>query len=211
METRSFESKLRMSFDGQFPKLMGLAIPYNKISDNPLPESPQIKEKIAIGAFKQSVLSDDIRLLWQHDPKYVLGRNRAGTLSLKEDENGVSFENVPPDVTWARDLQISIKRNDVAFCSFKFCAKVHYERLSGDSYLQVVDEGRLSEISVVTEPVYLSTSVFSRSAEGVFMVDNKPIEILGGMPDVINPNPQEIKLDDLWKRLEKVNERNGKF
>ena len=205
---RSFETMIRMNFDNsKSPKITGLGIPYNKISDNPLPEyrSLKIKEKIAIGAFKRSVESDDIKMLWQHDPKYVLGRNRAGTLVLTENENGVYFENVPPDVGWARDLQVSIKRGDVGFASFKFFASIHWERWSGGE-LQVVDVGRLNEISIVTEPVYTSTSVFARSPEGILSMDGSFVDLIDST--VVNIGPRIINQDDLWKRLEKVNKRN---
>lgn len=207
-EVRSFEAigNLRMNYDdSKTPKLMGLAVNYNIISDEFIPENPHIKEKIAVGAFRSSVASDDIKLQWQHNSLYILGRTRAGTLSLTENEKGVYFVCTPPDVGWARDLVVSIKRGDISNMSFKFSGKAHYER-SGDGYLQVVDEGRLSEISVVENPVYHSTSVFSRSADGIFLVDGKPIEMIENKVETINP--PEINMVEELKRLEKVNKRN---
>jgi len=197
---RTVEGVVRMSFDGKFPSITGLAVAYNKISNAPLPESPLIKEKIAVGAFKRSVAEDDIQLLWQHNTQYILGRKRAGTLTLTENDEGVSFENVPPDVGWARDLQTSIKRGDISSMSFKFNGSAHYERMAGGTYLQVIDEGRLEEISIVTSPVYLSTSVYSRSAEGVLLVNNVPVDIID--PNVKNFDPQAINIIDLWKRYD---------
>lgn len=43
------------------------------------------KEKVKRGAFQESLDKDDIRALFNHDPNYVLGRNKSGTLQLKED------------------------------------------------------------------------------------------------------------------------------
>lgn len=205
---RSFETVIKTDFDNKPPKLIGLAVAYNKISDNPLPESPSIKEKIAIGAFKRSIEQDDVKLLWQHDTKYVLGRKRAGTLTLTENNDGIYFENVPPDVGWARDLQVSIKRKDISNMSFKFSGVAHYERMAGGAYLQVVDEGRLDEISIVTEPVYLSTSVYSRSAEGALLVNSKPIDIID--PETGLPYPQDINFDDVLKRYDAIIAKNEK-
>jgi HK97 family phage prohead protease len=204
---RSCEAVIRMSFDDPHKKkIYGLAIPYNRVSDNPLPESPSIKEKIAVGAFKRSVGNDDIQLLWQHNDLYVLGRNRAGTLTLTEDENGVSFENVPPDSDWFKGLELSIKRRDISHMSFRFGASVHYERMTDGSYLQIVDEGRLDEISIVRKPVYLSTTVYARSPEGVLLVNNKPVEIVD--PNVKNFKPQAIDPNVLWKRYDAIVAKN---
>ena len=204
---RSFETMIRMNFDDPHkPKLMGLAVPYNKVSDVTVPENPLIKEKISIGAFKRSVASDDIQLLWQHNDLYVLGRNRAGTLTLTENEEGVSFENIPPDTDWFKGLETSIKRRDISYMSFKFGASVHYERMSDGSYLQVVDEGRLDEISIVRRPVYLSTNVYARSPEGILLVNNAPVDIID--PNVKNFIPQ-INADDVWKRYDKFVEKNS--
>jgi hypothetical protein len=198
---RTIEGVVRMSFDGKYPSISGLAVAYNRISDAPLPESPLIKEKIAVGAFKRSVEEDDIKLLWEHERKYVLGRTRAKTLTLKENDEGVSFENVPPDIGWARDLQTSIKRGDISSMSFRFSGSAHYERMAGGAYLQVIDEGRLDEISIVTSPVYLSTSVYSRSAEGILLVNNTPVDVIID-PDVKNFNPQTVDINELWKRYD---------
>ncbi len=205
---RSFETAIKMNFDIKPTKLEGLAVAYNRISDNPLPESPEIKEKIAVGAFKRSVEQDDIKLLWQHDTKYILGRKRAGTLTLIENDDGIYFENVPPDVGWAKDLQVSIKRGDISNMSFKFSGVAHYERMAGGNYLQIVDEVRLDEISIVTEPVYLSTSVYSRSAEGVLLVNNKPVDIID--PETGLPYPQDINFDDVLKRYHIAVAKNEK-
>ena len=37
------------------------------------------QEIVRKGAFNESIGRDDIRALFNHDPNYVLGRNRAGT------------------------------------------------------------------------------------------------------------------------------------
>ena len=45
-------------------------------------------EEIMPGAFKDAIKEDDVRALFNHDSNYVMGRNTAGTLELKEDDNG---------------------------------------------------------------------------------------------------------------------------
>lgn len=205
-EIRSFEGQFRMSFDNGMPKLTGLAVPYETLSDATLPENPLLKEKISRFAFKRSVEQDDIRMLWQHLPQYVLGRNRSGTLKLIENESGVYFEAIPPDVQWAKDLVTSIKRQDISQMSFKFGGSAHYERAADGSYIQIVDEGRLDEISIVTVPVYSTTSVYSRSAEGILVVDGKPVELVEHKFVEVKP---QIKDEELWARLDAVLKKNS--
>ena len=78
------------------------------------------KEIVRKGAFNESIGKDDIRALFNHDPNYVLGRNRAGTLELVEDEVGLRVRITPPDTSWARDLQASLRRGDNTQMSIGF-------------------------------------------------------------------------------------------
>jgi HK97 family phage prohead protease len=59
------------------------------------------RERIAPGAFKRTIGESDVRALWDHDAKYVLGRNRAGTLALEEDARGLRIQATPPATQWA--------------------------------------------------------------------------------------------------------------
>jgi hypothetical protein len=70
----------------------------------------------------------------------------------------------------------------------------------------VIDEGRLDEISVVARPVYLTTSVYSRSAEGGLLVNSKPVDIID--PDTGIPYSQDINLDDILRRYDVVMAKN---
>ena len=78
-------------------RIIGHAAVFNSPSET----LGHFKEIVAPGAFKSSIASDDIRALLNHSPMHVLGRNRAGTLSLHEDSVGLVAEITPPDTTWA--------------------------------------------------------------------------------------------------------------
>ena len=78
------------------------------------------RERIAPGAFAATIAEDDIRALFSHSSDQVLGRNRAGTLKLAEDDTGLSVRIEPPDTNAARDLVTLIERGDVSGMSIGF-------------------------------------------------------------------------------------------
>jgi len=128
-------------------------------------------EKIAQGAFKRTLQQADIRALMNHDPNYVLGRNKAGTLRLREDDLGLAIENDPPNTTWARDLLESMKRGDVDQMSFGFqVVKEKWDRPTSEGLLptRTLQEVKLFDVSVVTFPAYQGTEASVRSAEEIF-------------------------------------------
>ena len=118
------------------------------------------REKVAPGAFRISLQEDDIRALWNHDSKYVLGRNRANTLKLWEDERGLAVEISPPDTQQAMDFIELIRRGDVSQMSFGFQVKrsTWIEEKDEDD-LRVLDEVKLWEVSPVTFPFYKDTDI----------------------------------------------------
>jgi Escherichia/Staphylococcus phage prohead protease len=124
------------------------------------------RERIAQGAFRKTIGEADVRALVNHDPNYVLGRNRAGTLSLAEDKHGLAVEIEPPDAQWARDLMVSMKRGDISQMSFGFRPVKWTEEDNGPNQpLDVtLQEARLFDVSVVTFPAYPQTEAWARSA-----------------------------------------------
>lgn len=119
------------------------------------------REVIRKGTFVESLAQDDIRALWNHDTNIVLGRNKAGTLRLAEDDKGLGVEIDLPDTQAGRDAQISIERGDVTQMSFAFRTKT-----GGDKWFEEDGEDRreltaaqLFEVSPVTFPAYPDTDV----------------------------------------------------
>jgi len=123
------------------------------------------KEKVRAGAFSKSIGKDDIRALFNHDANHVLGRNRAGTLELAEDEKGLLVRIYPPDTQWARDLQTSIGRGDITQMSFGFTVeKDEWNSEEGVDTRELV-EVKLFDVSPVTFPAYTATDVGVRAHE----------------------------------------------
>lgn len=150
-------------------KIEGHAAVFNQWSETlGIPGWFEFKEKVMPGAFAETIEKDDIRALFNHDPNYVLGRNRAGTLELREDDKGLFVSIIPPDTQWARDLMVSIERGDITQMSFGF--EVISERWGREDGMDVreLHKVKLYDVSPVTFPAYPQTDVGVRSAQMVY-------------------------------------------
>ena len=122
------------------------------------------RERIAPGAFERSVSDNDVRALWDHDSKYVLGRNRAKTLALEEDARGLRIQVTPPATTWAADLVAMMKRGDVNQMSFGFYVRQDEWTEEPDfGLVRTLRDVDLFDVSVVTYPAYPATSAEARA------------------------------------------------
>lgn len=139
----------------------GYAAVFNSFSE----DLGGFREMILPGAFSNG-MNDDVRCLLNHDPNYVLGRNKAGTLKLEQDERGLKFEVTAPDTAWARDLYKSVQRGDIDQCSFGFSVMPDGETWrrtpTGDE--RILSDLRLYDVSIVTYPAYPDTTAGVRSA-----------------------------------------------
>jgi HK97 family phage prohead protease len=141
--------------EGKKLKIEGHAAMFEKLSE----DLGGFREKIAPGTFKKSIEKDDIRALFNHDANYILGRNKAKTLKLQEDDLGLHINIDPPDTQWARDLQVSIKRGDITQMSFGFVTiRDSWEHKKNES-IRTLEEVKLFDVSPVTYPAYPQTSV----------------------------------------------------
>jgi HK97 family phage prohead protease len=143
------------------PMLTGYAAVFDKLSE----EMWGFREKIDAGAFKETIKDDDIRFLFNHSADFVLGRNKAGTLELEEDKQGLAFKNTMPETTWARDLRESIRRGDINQCSFQFdvLEDSWHEDKKKETVTRTLHKVRLYDVSIVTFPAYPQTSVDLRA------------------------------------------------
>jgi HK97 family phage prohead protease len=162
IDRRYADLELRMDFDSKNPRIIGYAAVFNKRAEI----WPGFFEKVAPGAFANAIKKDDVRALLNHDPNYVLGRNTAETLFLSEDEKGLRYEIIPPDTSWAKDLQISIKRKDINQSSFGFNIVDEDIQHDKNSVTRTIKDVRLFDVSPVTYPAYPSTEVHVRMIAG---------------------------------------------
>lgn len=164
-ERRYYAGEVRLeNRDGALPLILGHAAVFNQLSVN----LGGFREKVRPGAFQRSLQQSDIRALLNHDPNYVFGRNRAGTLRLEEDEVGLAVEIDPPDTGWARDTQVTIKRGDITQMSFGFRTNqdAWYEDAETGGVVRELIEVELFDVSPVTFPAYPQTDLGLRSLAG---------------------------------------------
>ena len=124
------------------------------------------REKIERGAFSNAI-NGDVRALFDHDSAFVLGRTKAGTLRLSEDDHGLAVEIDLPDTQTARDLSASMERGDIDGMSFGFMVTKQEWDETSDPPLRTIKEVELFEVSVVTFPAYADTEVALRSLENI--------------------------------------------
>jgi len=174
LERRVAPINIRMEGE-ETPVMRGHAAVVNAWSD----DLGGFREMIAAGAFSECV-GDDVRALINHDSNFVMGRTKSGTLRISEDSNGLAIENDPPDTSYSRDLQVSMKRGDIDQMSFAFSIPE-----GGDTWQKGQDGmwertitkiKRLFDVSYVTYPAYRDTSCALRSLEAVKEQEEKKVK-----------------------------------
>ena len=123
-------------------------------------------EEIAVGAFDKT-LGNDIRGLTNHDTTLVLGRNKAGTLSLRADAHGLWGEiTINENDSDAVNLYERVRRGDVDQCSIGFRILDESTEWRDDGTVKwTLNEVEVYEVSVCTFPAYEDTGVQARHNE----------------------------------------------
>ena len=139
---------------------------------------PGATESIDSHAF-DNALSDDIRCLIDHETRLVLGRNKAGTLTLKIDSRGLWGEvEINPNDQDAVNLYERVQRGDVDQCSFGFdITDEEIEHRDDGSVHWTIKAVKRYEVSVVTFPAYEETGVSARKND-LKQVNKRKIDLL---------------------------------
>ena len=158
IERRTFKVELKADSKNGAPIMRGIAAVFNSLSE----DLGGFREMIAPGAFRDAIVTSDVRALYNHNPDMVLGRTKSGTLKLEENDTGLAFEVEPPDTSFARDLQVSMQRGDIDQCSFGFTVEkggATIERSSDGILVRTINKIKaLYDVSPVTYPAYAQTS-----------------------------------------------------
>jgi HK97 family phage prohead protease len=127
------------------------------------------KERLSPGCFSRALSErQDVRCLRNHNPDFVLGRTKNGTLLLAEDSTGLNFRcmldrNNPEHVA----MHASVKRGDIDSMSFAFVQKDQSwadekDQNGEDCLVRTLKDCDLRDVSPVCYPAYQATSVSAR-------------------------------------------------
>lgn len=158
--------ELRIEGEGDNKRLVGYAAKFNRWSVD-LGIWEKFREKIAPGAFTETIKDSDTRALKNHDPNLILGRTSSGTLRLVENKTGLKFEIDMPNTSTGLDVLEEVRRGDITGCSFAFTVdEDSWKYLEDGSVERTINKvGELFDVGPVTYPAYPDTTVAARSLE----------------------------------------------
>lgn len=131
----------------------------------------KFKEVIKRGAWQKAIDSaKEIHFLAEHDKSKILASTRNGSLSLREDDQGLYMEATISPTSWGKDYHQLIKDGILQNMSFGFRAIKDAWRNVGSHFERTVNELSLFEVSVVRDPAYASSSI---SARGIDLVTDE--------------------------------------
>lgn len=196
-------SEIRLEWDKAGPRIYGYAAVFNAKTRL----HGDLWERVAPGAFTESLKRDNVFALWQHDWAMPLGDLKSGTLRLWEDEKGLGYEINPGDTDYAVNLVKNIKRGVVRQSSFGF------ERLKDtplrDSetkgVIRTLERVRLFDVSPVTLAAYPQTEGLTvreaRDGNDLFyLMGDEAIEV-GAVGETVSTAPG---CDELMKQTESL-------
>lgn len=162
-QLRTVATEFTTREDGERPHIEG----YFAVFNSNYEIAPQMSESIKSGAFSRTLPGSDVRALTNHDTTLVLGRTKAGTLTLREDERGLWGDvTINPNDGDAMNLYERVKRGDVDQCSFGFEIVSEETDFRDDGSVHwTITDVNLYEVSVCTFPAYEATSVSARTAQ----------------------------------------------
>jgi HK97 family phage prohead protease len=162
--------------EGDTPaRIIGHPVVYNTWSE----DLGGFRERVLPGALTRSLGTHDIRVLFNHDPNFVLGRSKSGTAVFNDQAKGLRMECTPPDTQTVRDLVLEpMRRGDINQMSFAFRVVGDAKRRSdvrdgvppgtgevwNDDYTErELHQLQMFDASVVTFPAYVQTDAQVRS------------------------------------------------
>jgi hypothetical protein len=141
----------------------GLIRGYAAVTNQPTLLWEGFVETISDGAFTDTIVADDVRALFNHDPMVVLGRNTAGTLRLAEDRLGLQYEiDADLRIGAVRDVYLMIGRKDITQSSFGFDILAEewiYPETDDDPVQHLIKRVKLYDVAPVTFPAFPQTTV----------------------------------------------------
>ena len=162
-QTRTCLTNFKTREDGEKLRIEG----YFSVFNSNYELWPGATESVAPGAFSETLGVDDVRALIDHETMYVLGRNVAQTLELREDDYGLwGGIEINPNDQDAMNLYARVQRGDVNQCSFGFDILEEETDFRDDGSIHwTIKKVKLYEVSICTFPAYKETEVEARKKD----------------------------------------------
>ncbi len=162
-QTRTCLTNFKTREDGEELRIEG----YFSVFNSNYELWPGATESVAPGAFSETLGVDDVRALIDHETMYVLGRNVAQTLELREDDHGLwGSIKINPNDQDAMNLYARVQRGDVNQCSFGFDILEEETDFRDDGSIHwTIKKVKLYEVSICTFPAYKETEVEARKKD----------------------------------------------
>jgi len=161
-EQRSIKAdvaELRVDRAGGEPVIVGYACVYGAYSV----DLGGFIESFAPGAFGAALAAGaDVRFLVNHDPSLILGRNKAGTLTLVEDEKGLRVECRPPATSIGDHYLSAVERGDISGMSFRFYVSREEWNFDASPPQRRVIEADIDDACLATYPAFPDSSAAVR-------------------------------------------------
>lgn len=137
----------------------GTLVEYNKLS-LPLGFYGEFRERIAKGAFDESIREDVIKSLWNHGTSDVLGSSKSSTLRLINHDDHIEYEVDLPNSPLGSNVFESVKRGDVDGNSWRMKVSEDAWEWNEDEDIAIrtILKAKLVEISPTTFPAYEDAS-----------------------------------------------------
>jgi len=173
-EIRSFGGDAAPKSEGESRTVEGYAIVFNQRSQVMWDwmNNRSFVEEIKPTAVNDALLrSCDIKALLEHNYNRMIARSYkgAGTLKLSLDAVGLKYRFDAPNTEDGNYALEMVKRGDLFGSSFAYTAdeKVNVTyRKDGDTVVRIVNKiDHLYDVSIVSDPAYMGTSVETRSLE----------------------------------------------
>lgn len=165
-EFKYLRSSSDLSLQDNGKKLEGYAVVYGSMSEEINEGGRRFREIIKPGAATQALRAKDIRAVYEHDPRQLLGRTSSGTLSLKEDAKGVFYSLDLPNTRLGNDVREMVSRGDLRGASLDMRLRPSdhsWKRANGEIIHEINGFSRIAEITLTSEPAYAETSAVLRS------------------------------------------------
>ena len=162
------DNKIIIREAGEQAYLSFYAIVFNQLSRELWEDDVAFRERILTGALDGADLSNVVATLF-HDKTKILGRTKAGTLTLKIDEHGLLATVTLGNTQLHRDVVELVKRGDLFECSFVGLVTDWSDADEGEGMVRTIKKiSLLRDVSIVDNAAYPNTNIIRE-----FMKDEK--------------------------------------